>query len=113
MMTTTQPSRDIANQDATIIRALSSITSQQVETIAQAVQAGGRAWDVQTTDDYDGYRSILVEPSVQGDEQKAFFIAGTAKRLELFEAHDDSLVPVATFNDADRLSAQLLALIGQ
>ncbi len=68
---------------------------------------------MQTTDDYDGYLSILIAPSVSDDKQKAFFISGTAQSLELFEAHDDNLISVAVFDHAERLSAQLLGLIGQ
>ena len=69
-MTFTQLPRDAINQDLATIRALSSITSQQADTIAQAVQASGRAWDVQTIDDYDGYLSILIEPSVSDRNRK-------------------------------------------
>ncbi len=112
MMTISQPSRDIANQNATI-RALSSITSRQAETIAQAVQTCGTAWDVQVNDDYDGYLSILVEPTDHGNEQKAFFIAGTTHRLELLEAHEDRLIEIANFSDAEAISTKLLELIVQ
>ncbi len=86
---------------------------QQAGTITQAVRACGDVWDVQAIDDYDGYLSILIEPTVRSDEQKAFFISGTAQRLELFEAHDDNLIPVADFSDVERLSIQLLDLIDQ
>ncbi len=113
MMITTQPPRNTANQDSVIIRALSSITPQQAETIAQAVRASGRAWDVQTVDDYDGYLSILIEPSVSTDKQRSFFISGTTQHLELSEAHDDNLVAIANFSDVKVISARLLDLIAQ
>ena len=113
MMTTVQPSQDIAFQDSIIIRALSSITAQQAETIAQAVQAKCLNWGVQTTDDYDGYLSIIVEPVVHSDKQKAFFVSGTAQHLKLFDTYKDNMMSVATFNDVEELSARLLDLIGQ
>lgn len=113
MMTTVQPSRDIAHHDSIIIRALSSITVQQAEMIARAVQAEGRAWGVQASDDYDGYLSIIVEPVVHSDKQKAFFVAGTAQHFELFETYEDNMMSVATFNDVEELSARLLDLIDQ
>ena len=112
-MTASQPPRNADNQNSVTIRALSSITSEQVKTITQAVQASGRAWDVQTIDDYDGYLSILVQPSARENEKKTFFISGTAQHFELFEAYDDNMMSVATFNDVGELSTRLLDLIGQ
>ena len=113
MMTASQPPRDAANQVLVTIRALSSITSQQAGIIEQAVQASGLAWTVQTTDDYDGYLSILVEPLVHDDKQKSFFIAGTAEHLELFEVQDDNSVALASFSDVEAILARLLDLIAQ
>lgn len=71
------------------------------------------AWATQTTDDYNGYLSILVEPIVQGDKQKSFFIAGTTQKLELFEAYGDDMTSVASFSDVEAISARLLDLIAQ
>ena len=108
MVTASQPPRDAANQVSVTIRALSSITSQQAGIIAQAVQSSGLAWTVQTTNDYNGYLSILVEPLVHDDKQKSFFIAGTAQHLELFEAQGDNSVALASFSDFGAISARLL-----
>lgn len=113
MMTKVQTSRDTTHQDSATIRALSSITSQQAQTITQAVHARPQAWDVQPIDDYDGYLSILIEPSVRDDKQKSFFISGIAQRLELFETHEDSLLSVASFSHVDGLLARMVDLIGQ
>ncbi len=112
MMTTSQPPR-AANPHVATIRALSSITHQQADIIAKAVQASGLAWETQTTDDYDGYLSILVEPLAQSDKQKFFFISGTTQHLELFEACDDDMTSVASFSDVEAVSARLLDLIAQ
>ena len=113
MMITTQSPQGTANRGLVTIRALSSITSQQAETIAQAIYASGRAWEVQTFEDYDGYLSIMIGPSGISDKQKSFFISGTVQSLELFEAQDDNLIALASFNDFEAISARLLDLIAQ
>ena len=110
-MTTIQPPSNSTNQDAIIIRALSSITPQQAATIKQAVQASSPAWEVMTADDYDGYLSILLQPSVSTDQQTSFFISGTARCLELSEANGDDLTTVATFSSAEALAMRLSQFI--
>ena len=112
-MMTTQPPRDAINQDFAAIRALSSITSQQADIIARAVQASGQAWGIQAFDDYDGYLSILIEPIISNGEQKIFFISGTSQHLDLFEGYGDDMMAMTIFNDIKELSARLLDLIGQ
>ena len=111
MMITSQTIQSASNQDLVTIRTLDSITLDQVKTLAQAIQAGRRAWDVQTIHDYDGYLSILVEPSVRDNAQKSLFISGTAQHLELFEIYDDNMTLVATFNDVGELSTRVLDLL--
>ena len=111
MINTFQLPHAASNQDHIVVRALSSITSEQADTIAQIVHASGQSWDVQAIDDYDGYQSILIEPALRSDEQKALFISGTAKRLELFEAQDDDLAPIGTFTDTEMLEARLVGLL--
>jgi hypothetical protein len=113
MMTKDKPVRDLNLNSSTTIRALSSITLDQAEIIVQAVRATGLNWDVQTTDDYDGYLSILVTPSISADKETTFFVAGTAQRLELFKAYDDTMTLVASFNDAEDLSVVLLDIIAR
>ena len=113
MMTKNQPARDAANQGLTNIRALSSITRHQADIIVQAVSEVAPTWDARTFDDYDGYLSILIQPAIQGDNEKALSIVGTAQRLELLEAHGDDLTPVASFSDVDHLVARLIDIIGQ
>ena len=111
MINTFQLSQAAFNQDDIIVRALSSITSEQANTIAQIVHASGQSWDVQPVDDYDGYQSILIKPGIRSNEQKALFISGTAQRLELFEARDDDLALVGTFAGTEMLGAQLAGLL--
>ena len=111
MMTASQPPHDAAKQHSVAIRALSSITSDQTDIIAKAVRASGLAWAVHTSDDYDGYLSILIEPIDPGGSQKSFFIAGTKQKLDLFEAFEDDMTLVASFDDVEAISDRLLDLI--
>lgn len=111
MINTFQLSQAAFNQDHIVVRALSSITSEQADTIAQIVHASGQSWDVQAVDDYDGYQSLLIEPAISNDEQKALFISGTAQRLELFEAQDDDLALIGIFAGTELLGAQLIKLL--
>ena len=112
MIVNTTPSQDTVNQGSIIIRALSSITLEQADTITQAVRASGQSWNIETFDDYDGYLSILLEPSLDDDRVPAFFIGGTAQHLELFEVHGDDILAIASFSQAVQLSARLSSLIG-
>lgn len=112
MITSTQLSHAACNQDHIVVRALSSITVEQADAIALVVHTSAQDWDVQTVDDYDGYRSILIELTIRSDEQKALFISGTAKRLELFKAQDDDLTLIGTFAGTQVLGARLIQLLG-
>ena len=111
MINTSQLSKAACNQDHIVVRALSSITAEQADTIALIVHASGQAWDVLAVDDYDGYCSILIEPTIHSDEQKNFFISGTVQRLELFEAQDDDLALLDTFAGTEMLGARLSRLL--
>ena len=113
MMTKNQPPRTAIDQDKAIVRALSSITSQQADIIMKAVGDVEPTWEVQIFDDYEGYLSLLVEPALQSDKQNGFSIAGTAQRLELWEAHGDDLKPLGSFGHVDDLTARLIDLISQ
>ena len=103
--------RNTATQDEAVVRALSSITPQQAETLAQALQASSYAWDVQTIDDYDGYMSVLIEPRTLGNDMPAYFIAGTKEHLELLKAHNDDLTRIAIFSAIGDLSAELMGFV--
>ena len=111
-MTKDKPVRN-QNLESATIRALSSITFEQAEIIVQAVRATRAGWNVHTADDYDGYLSILIAPDVSADKQTSFFVAGTAQRLEVFEACEDNMTSLASFNDAEGLSVALLDLIAR
>ena len=69
---------------------------------------------MQTAHDYNGYLSILIQPSVGHDKQQVFFIAGTAQLLERLETHDDDdMTSIASFTNSADLSARLLDLIAR
>ena len=103
--------RNTVTQEEATLRALSSITPQQAETLIRALQAGSHAWDVRTIDDYDGYMSVLIEPKTLGGDMPAYFVAGTKQHLELLKAHNDDLTPIAVFSDIGELSAELMGFI--
>ncbi len=113
-MTTTQLHHNTAGQNPVIIRALSSITSQQVEIITQAAQVSDRGWYAYTHGDYDGYLSIVIEPGIRDARLPAYFISGTVELLELLElleVDNDNMLSIGYFDDATALSARLMDLI--
>lgn len=112
MITMTHPTHSTVTRDEVVVRAFNSITSQQAGIIAGIAQSSGRDWEVQVVDDYDGYRLIVIEATIMGDERKGFCIAGTAQRLELFETYDDRLALIGTFPDIGALGARLTGLVG-
>lgn len=111
MIDTTQVFHSGHEQGDIVIRALSSITSEQVDAIGHIVRASMQPWDFQMMTDYDGYVSILIEPSTVSDEQRAFFISGTAQHLELAETQGDSLASIVTFSTIDAIELRLTELL--
>jgi len=105
------PADDILTHGLALVPALTSITSKQVGAITDIACASGQEWDIQTADDYDGYRFILLETVGHGDDRKSLFVAGTAQRLELFEGKDEGLTLIGTFTDMKVLEASLAGLI--
>ncbi|RYE97255.1 MAG: hypothetical protein EOO77_39375 [Oxalobacteraceae bacterium] len=111
MINETNLTDDVFTHDLALIPALNSITSHQMDTVADIARASGQEWAVQAGDDYDGYRFILLESVGHDDEQKNFFVAGTAQRLELFEGKEESLALIGTFTDMKALQARLAGLL--
>ena len=112
MINTDLMTDDSLTHDWTLVRALTSITSKQADTVAAVARASEQSWNVQVGDDYNGYRFILIEAVGHGDEQKSFFIAGTAQHLELLEGKDESLALIGTFTDMKVLETCLSGLLG-
>lgn len=112
MINKTHLADDLLTHDLALVSALNSITSQQVDAVTDIARTSEQNWDIQAGDDYDGYRFILLETVGHGDEQKNFFVAGTAQRLELFEGKEESLALIGTFTDMEALEARLAGLLG-
>ena len=112
MISQTYPAYDVFTHEQALVPALNGITSKQADTVAAIARASGQEWDVQAADDYDGYRFVLIETAGHGDEQKSFFVAGTAQRLELFESKDERLALIGAFSDMKTLEACLSRLLG-
>ena len=112
MISKTYPAYGALTHEQALVPAFTSITSQQMDTVADVARASGQEWDVQAVDDYDGYRFILLETVRHGDEQKSFFVAGTAQCLELFENKDERLTLIGSFTDMETLKTCLSRLLG-
>ena len=113
MMTENQPRRSAVNQDAAVIRALSSITLDQADRLTEIIRSAEPTWDVQTFDDYDGYLSLLVTSLVESGNEKSFSITGKTECLELWQVQGDDFTPLGSFDSVDQLSARLTDLIGE
>ncbi len=112
MISKTYPAYDVLTYEQALVPALNGITSRQADTVAAIARASEQDWEVQAGNDYDGYRFILIETAGHGDEQKSFFVAGTAQRLELFESKDETLALIGTFTDIKTLGTCLTVLLG-
>lgn len=62
MMTESQPFETAVKKDAVNICGLSSVTSQQADTLVYIMRDVEPAWDDRTFDDYDEYLSFLIIP---------------------------------------------------
>ncbi len=109
MRDTNQLDRDLDRGSVTV-RALSSITQQQIDDVAQAIATCAPSWTVQTCDDYDGYLSLLIEPAGQ-QERPAYYVSGTRNRIELAVASHDDLNTIARFSRTSKLVNQLATLL--
>jgi len=112
MMTKNQPRRISVNQDAAVVRALSSITLDQADKLTEIIRGVEPAWDIQTFDDYDGYLSLLLTSLIESKNEKSFSITGKAECLELWQVQGDDFTPLGSFGSIDQLSARLMGLIG-
>ncbi len=103
-MTRNKPTPAALEHGSVVIRALSSLSSPHVEA---AVAAAGDGWAVQTTDDYDGYLSIVVEPSEQASDRPAYLISGTLQQIELAEIRDETLTTILKASDMAAIVSEL------
>ncbi len=108
-----QNSHNVCDLEQTLvpIRALSSLTSSDVDMLSCAVNRLTTGWMVQTCDDYDGYLSILIEPADQAASQASYLISGTVNRLELAQLCGDELVTVGIFGDVHTVIDQTVRFL--
>ena len=95
-------------QDFVVIRPLSSITSAQAETVAQAVAALPEPWVAERHDDYDGYLSIII--SSADTDAPTFAVSGKVDHIELSEIHNDDLIARGCFVTIEAACAALTEL---
>jgi hypothetical protein len=101
----------VLEQGPVAIRALRSLRSDDTETVIHAIAAAGKGWSVQVCDDYDGYRSILVEPKDESAAHPAYLISGTVNWIELAEIRNDELSTVGAFDNVTSAAKALASLL--
>ena len=105
------PARSLSfdpNQKSALVRAFRSLTFKDAEIVAQLVDAFDGAWAIQTSDDYDGYLFMLIEPSAERTEQlPSFMVSGTTGQIELAVVDGDDHQTLGCFADIDGLTVEL------
>jgi hypothetical protein len=94
-------------QGPVTIRALHSLTLRDAEAVSQAVLALQPGWSVQTSDDYDGYLSIIVAPEDDGTHP-TYLISGKKRAIDLAAMRDDNIVTLASCNTLHEIIAALI-----
>jgi hypothetical protein len=96
-----------------VIRALSSLTHDHANQIAQAVAAGAPDWEIDRLDDPNGYLAIFVSLKDDMDARPTYWISGTAQRIELSEHHSDTLRELGPFDSPEQAIDALLVALKQ
>ena len=110
-MINTRYANDSYDVGPAVIRALSSLTHDHANQIAEAVEAGAPDWEVDRLDDYNGYLAVLVSLTDDMDAQPSHLISGTVQRVELSEVHGDTLRELGPFDSLEQaIDALLLTL---
>ena len=94
-----------------MIPALTNLTHEHANQIAEAVQAGPPDWEVDVLDDYNGYLSVLVSMQHELEAQPSYLIAGTVQQIELSEVQGDILRELGPFDTLQQASDALLVLL--
>ena len=96
------------DQQAAFVRAFRSLTFQDAEIVAQLIDVFGSTWSVQTSDDYDGYLFMLIEPSAERRERlPSFIVSGKIGKIELAVVDGDDCRTLGCFGDIYGLTAEL------
>ena len=92
-----------------IIRALSSITPEQADLVADRLAELAGSWLVERHDDYDGYMSIVISA---GDiDGPTVIMSGRVDAIDLSEMRDDHLHTHGRFSDMDAAIGALVGLL--
>ena len=87
-----------------VIRALSSLSSSHVEAMTAVA---GDLWAVQIANDYDGYLSIIVEPTDPTSDRPSYLISGTVQQIELAEVRNEALTTLLAATEIDAIASEL------
>jgi hypothetical protein len=110
-MINTPSASDSYDVGPAVIRALSSLTHDNADKIAQAVEAGAPDWEVDRVDDPDGYVAVFVSLKDDMDAQPTYWLSGTVQRVEVSEVHGDTLRELGPFDSLEQaVDALLLSL---
>lgn len=83
-------------QDTTAtIRAFSSLTRRDANSVRATLRAAACSYTVQEHDDYDGYLSLLVVPA--DDVRASYMVAGRTGAVDLAELQGDDMASLGTF----------------
>jgi hypothetical protein len=94
-----------------VIPALSSLTHDHATQIENAVKTSAPEWDVDRTDDYDGYVAVLVSLKHDIDARPTYLISGTVDRVELAEVHGDTLRELGPLDSLEQAIEALIAVL--
>ena len=94
-----------------VIRALSSLTHDHADKIAESVAAGAPDWDVDRVHEPDGYVAVFVSLKDDMDARATYWISGTAGRIELSEVHGDTLRELGPFDSLEQAIETLLVFL--
>lgn len=86
------------------VRALRSITQDQVRTAVQALSAHDDLWIVDQHVDYDGYLSLVITHHVH---IATFVISGTVDRIEIAVLREEELQPLGVYQTFDEALLQI------
>ena len=110
-MINTRYANDSYDLGPAVIRALSSLTHDQADKIADAVAASAPDWEVDRVHEPDGYVAVFVSLKDDMDARATYWISGTARRIELSEVHGDTLRELGPFDSLEQaIDALLLTL---
>ena len=95
-----------------VIPALSSLTHEDADQIAKAVQAGAPDWEVDRVDDYDGYLSVLVSLRNEPDGEPSYLVSrNVQQQIDLSEVQGDMLRELGPFDTLQQATDALIALL--